>query len=74
MTTGAPDDGHYYFVNSYYCAPDDPADALGMTDYTVDFCAVVARDNVIATQFHAEKSGPLGLSLLRNFASWDGSC
>ena len=68
---GAPDDGHYYFVNSYYCAPDDPRDALGITDYTVDFCSVVARDNVVATQFHAEKSGPLGLSLLRNFASWE---
>ena len=68
---GASDDGHYYFVNSYYCAPDDPHDALGITEYTVDFCSVVARDNVVATQFHAEKSGPLGLSLLRNFASWE---
>lgn len=73
VTAGAPDDGHFYFVNSYYCAPDDPADALGITDYTVDFCSVVARDNVVATQFHAEKSGPLGLSLLRNFAAWNPS-
>ena len=73
----APDDGHFYFVNSYYCVPDDPADALGLTDYTVEFCSVVARANVVATQFHAEKSGPLGLSLLRAFATWEpgaGSC
>jgi glutamine amidotransferase len=58
-------------VNSYYCVPDEPADALGVTDYTVDFCSVVARDNIVATQFHAEKSGPLGLELLRAFATWD---
>ena len=63
-----PDDGHFYFVNSYYCVPDDPADVLGVTDYSVEFCSVVARDNIVATQFHAEKSGPLGLALLRGFA------
>jgi len=74
LTAGAPPRGHYYFVNSYYCAPADPADALGLTDYTVEFCSVVARDNVVATQFHAEKSGALGLTLLRNFAEWEPSC
>lgn len=74
LVVDLPEEGHFYFVNSYYCVPDDPADALGITDYTVEFCSVVARDNVVATQFHAEKSGPLGLSLLRTFADWDGSC
>ncbi len=74
LTADVPDEGHYYFVNSYYCVPTDPADALGVTDYTVEFCSVVARDNVVATQFHAEKSGALGLSLLRAFADWDGTC
>src|SRR6476469_6863002 len=64
VTEGVPDAGHYYFVNSYHCVPDDPSDALGLTDYTVEFCSVVARDNVLATQFHAEKSGELGLALL----------
>lgn len=68
---GAPDEGHFYFVNSYYCDPTDPADALGLTDYTVEFCSVVTRGNVVATQFHAEKSGPLGLSLLRAFSTWE---
>jgi len=71
LVADAPDEGYFYFVNSYYCVPDDPADALGTTDYTVEFCSVVARDNVVATQFHAEKSGPLGLSLLRSFATWE---
>jgi glutamine amidotransferase len=71
VTAGLPDRGHYYFVNSYYADPADPADALGRTEYGVEFASVVAHDNVVATQFHAEKSGPLGLSLLRNFAKWD---
>jgi glutamine amidotransferase len=74
VTTGVPDAGHYYFVNSYYCVPEAPADALGLTDYTVEFCSVVARDNVVATQFHAEKSGTLGLALLRAFATWEPAC
>jgi glutamine amidotransferase len=71
VTAGVPDAGHYYFVNSYHCVPSDPADALGLTDYTVEFCSVVARDNVVATQFHAEKSGELGLALLRGFSGWE---
>jgi imidazole glycerol-phosphate synthase subunit HisH len=74
VTAGVPDAGHYYFVNSYRCVPDDAADALGLTDYTVEFCSLVARANVVATQFHAEKSGELGLALLRNFAKWDPAC
>ncbi len=70
VTQGLPDRGHFYFVNSYYCAPTEPADALGLTEYSLEFCSVVARGNVLATQFHAEKSGELGLALLRSFASW----
>ena len=69
-----PERGHFYFVNSYYCAPTEPDDVLGVTDYGAEFCSVVARDNIVATQFHAEKSGPLGLALLRGFAAWDGTC
>jgi len=74
LTAEVPAEGHYYFVNSYYCVPDDDGDALGITSYGLDFCSIVARGNVLATQFHAEKSGPLGLSLLRAFAAWDPSC
>lgn len=65
-----PEDGHFYFVNSYYAVPADPADVLGVTDYGLEFCSVIARDNVAATQFHAEKSGSLGLQILANFARW----
>jgi imidazole glycerol-phosphate synthase subunit HisH len=74
VTASLPDGGHYYFVNSYYADPRDGEDALGRTDYSVEFASVVAHDNIVATQFHAEKSGPLGLRLLEQFAAWDGRC
>lgn len=72
VTAGFPDGGHCYFVNSYYAAPADPDDALGETSYGMEFCSIVARENMIATQFHAEKSGELGLGVLAAFASWNG--
>jgi glutamine amidotransferase len=71
VTRDLPASGHYYFVNSFYCSPAEPDDVLGATEYGFEFCSVVARDNRIATQFHAEKSGALGLALLRGFAAWD---
>ena len=74
VTEELPDGGYFYFVNSYYCAPAHQDDVLGVTHYGGEFCSVVARDNVVATQFHAEKSGPMGLTLLRGFARWDASC
>jgi glutamine amidotransferase len=74
VTKGLPERGFFYFVNSYYCAPSDPNDVLGITDYADGFCSVVARANIVATQFHAEKSGPLGLALLRGFAQWEPAC
>src|SRR5262245_3972927 len=69
-----PDAGPYSFVNSYYADPGEARDALGRTEYGVEFASVVARDNIVATQFHAEKSGELGLRLLADFAAWDGRC
>jgi len=64
--------GYFYFVNSYYAVPAAPEVILGATEYGHSFCSVVASDNIVATQFHAEKSGQLGLRLLENFARWDG--
>jgi imidazole glycerol-phosphate synthase subunit HisH len=63
-----PAPGHFYFVNSYYAVPERGSDTAGTTTYGVEFTSVVARGNVMATQFHIEKSGPLGLGLLRRFA------
>jgi len=64
---GVADSTHFYFVNSYYPVPDDPAVTIATSDYGVTFTAAIARDNVIATQFHLEKSGAAGLRLLDNF-------
>ena len=72
VTDGLPDPAYCYFVNSFYAAPTNADAVLGLTDYSVEFCSVVAHENVVATQFHAEKSGEIGLRLLANFAKWDG--
>lgn len=66
------DGDYFYFVHSYYCEPELSEDIFGMTDYGVDFCSVLGRDNLFATQFHLEKSGEAGLRVLRLFADWDG--
>ncbi len=62
-----PDGSHFYFVHSYYPRPDDPAVIIGETEYGVTFPSVVARENVVATQFHPEKSGAMGLRMYENF-------
>jgi glutamine amidotransferase len=67
-----PAPGHFYFVNSYYAVPQRVEDVAATTSYGVEFCSAVARGNVMATQFHLEKSGPLGLALLRRFSTVDG--
>jgi glutamine amidotransferase len=74
VTEAFSDPSYCYFVNSYYCEPADPDDVLGVTEYGTSFCSVVARRNLVATQFHAEKSGPVGLGLLERFATWDPAC
>jgi imidazole glycerol-phosphate synthase subunit HisH len=63
-----PDGAEFYFVHSYYVAPEDDALVLGETDYGVTFPAAIAQGALMATQFHPEKSGRWGLHLLRNFA------
>ncbi len=64
---GVPDNTHFYFVNSYYPIPDDPAVTIAESDHGVTFVAAIARRNIVATQFHLEKSGAAGLRLLDNF-------
>ena len=66
-----PADGYFYFVNSYYANPLRHSDVAATTEYGVPFASIVARNNVMATQFHIEKSGPMGLNLLRRFAELD---
>jgi glutamine amidotransferase len=64
---GLPDEASFYFVHSYYPDPGSEASCIGSTEYAVRFCAAFARDNIVATQFHPEKSGKNGLLLLKNF-------
>jgi imidazole glycerol-phosphate synthase subunit HisH len=62
-----PDGSYFYFVHGYYADPADPGMTVAVADYGGDFAAVVAHDNVVATQFHPEKSADLGLRLYANF-------
>jgi glutamine amidotransferase len=64
---GIPSGTYFYFVHSYYAAPENPADTACRTTYGVPFAAAVARGNRIAVQFHPEKSQAAGLRLLGNF-------
>ncbi len=64
---GIEDNTYFYFVHSYYPKPDDESVVIGETDYGVTFASVLAQDNVIATQFHPEKSGKDGLRFYANF-------
>ncbi len=62
-----PDESYFYFVHSYYPEPEDPSVVIGLTEYGVAFASVLARDNIVATQFHPEKSGEMGLQMYANF-------
>lgn len=64
---GIPDEANFYFVHSYYAEPGDSSLVAGETEYGVSFCSVVARGNLVATQFHPEKSGEYGLKMYDNF-------
>ena len=71
MWAGVPDGASFYFVHSFYARPDDPRHSLGETDYGHRFTCALGRDNIFATQFHPEKSATHGLTLYRNFLSWN---
>jgi len=61
---------HAYFVHSYHLAAAKPDQVLATTDYGGPVTAAVARDNLVGTQFHPEKSQALGLALIANFLRW----
>lgn len=65
---GVADGSNVYFVHSYYVKPDNSAVVAATTDYGIEFCSAVWKDNVVATQFHPEKSQAIGLQILKNFA------
>ena len=68
---GIEDQSEFYFVHSYYPAPENDETVIGTTRYAdVTFASIVGSGNVVATQFHPEKSGRIGLKLLENFIKW----
>ena len=67
---GVPQNSYFYFVHSYVAVPKDLSIIAGHTEYGRDFCSAVAFDNVVAVQFHPEKSGQNGLNIYRNFVRY----
>ena len=61
---------YFYFVHSFYAVPSEEKDIASITDYSVDFCSAVQKDNIWAVQFHPEKSQKAGLKLLENFKTF----
>ena len=64
---GLPENPFVYFVHSYHAAPEDEDIVTATADYGERLTAAVAKDNICATQFHPEKSGDVGLRILKNF-------
>lgn len=68
---GIPENSYVYFVHSYYLEAENLTDVATVTNYGIDFHSAVGKGNIFATQFHPEKSGDVGLQILRNFASME---
>lgn len=67
-----PDKSFFYFVNSYYCEPEERSFVSAKTDYESEFCSAISKDSNYGVQFHPEKSGSVGLQVLKNF--WEEVC
>ena len=67
-------EAQFYFVHSYYPEPLDREHIIATTHYGIPFASIIGRDNVVATQFHPEKSGRFGLHMLKNFIEWNVTC
>ena len=69
LLKGIPEDVYVYFVHSYYLKAKHIEDVAATTDYIVPVHSAVAKDHIVGTQFHPEKSGDVGLEILKNFVS-----
>ena len=70
---GLPDTAEYYFVHSFYPDPTEASMVMGITEHGIWFPSAIGWQNLVATQFHPEKSGRFGLAILKNFLDWDGA-
>jgi len=71
VLSGVGEDDEFYFVHSFYPDPEDSKQVIGITDYGISFPSIIGFKNIIATQFHPEKSGRPGLTILKNFCMWE---
>jgi glutamine amidotransferase len=69
---GVDPESEFYFVHAYYPSPSNPDNVLGETVYGTTFGSVLTSANLVAVQFHPEKSGRPGLRILSNFCRWRG--
>ena len=68
---GVPDKSYFYFVHSYYCAPEQEEDIAATTMFGgMSFCSAIEKNGIFALQFHPEKSSEAGLKVLENFAKY----
>jgi len=67
---GLKENDEFYFVHGYYPLPDNADQVIATTDYGIVFPSVIGMNNIVATQFHPEKSGNPGLKILKNFSKW----
>ncbi len=70
LMQGVEPGSRVYFVHSFYPEPADPSLISATSEYGIDFCCAVEHGNIAATQFHPEKSGAVGQTILRNFLQW----
>ena len=71
LLEGVDDGSSFYFVHSYYVAPEEDSAVCTETEYGHAFTSSIIKDNLFACQFHPEKSQSIGLRLLANFARWN---
>ena len=67
-----PDKSFFYFVHSYFVDINEQDNILSKTSYGLEFTSSLFKNNIVAVQFHPEKSSSNGLRLLENFIKWDG--
>ena len=70
IVSGIDDNSYFYFVHSFYVAPEDDGIVAGTTEYGASFTSMVWKDNVFASQFHPEKSQEVGLKMLKGFGEF----
>ncbi len=68
---GLKKEDEFYFVHSYYPNPVSEDYVIGVTNYGIEFASIIGYKNLVATQFHPEKSGEAGLNILKNFCEWN---